>query len=86
MGYARRVYGENRKLLYNRHNMAVRPKMQIDISTRAKARAKAVAAEREMTLSELVLTALTKVGDTKLAKLIEEELNNKAGRGRPTNK
>ena len=60
--------------------------MQIDISTKAKARAKAVAAEREMTLSELVLTALTKIGDTKLANLIKEELDNKAGRGRPASK
>lgn len=66
--------------------MAIRPKMQIDISTKAKARAKAVAAEREMTLSELVLTALTKIGDTKLANLIKDELDNKAGRGRPANK
>lgn len=60
--------------------------MQIDISTKAKARAKAVAAEREMTLSELVLTALTKIGDPKLTNLIKDELDNKASRGRPTNK
>ena len=66
--------------------MAIRPKMQIDISTRAKARAKAVAAEREITLSELVLVALTKLGDPKLAKLIDEELERKIGRGRPANK
>lgn len=66
--------------------MAIRPKMQIDISTRAKARAKAVAAEREITLSELVLVALTKLGDPKLAKLINEELERKISRGRPANK
>jgi hypothetical protein len=65
--------------------MAVRPKMQIDISTKAKARAKAVAADREITLSELVLTALTKLGDDKLARLIKEDLDRKAGRGRPQN-
>jgi hypothetical protein len=64
--------------------MTVRPKMQIDISNKAKARAKAVAADRELTLSELVLTGLTKLGDEKLARLIKEELENKAGRGRPT--
>jgi hypothetical protein len=58
--------------------------MQIDISNKAKARAKAVAADRELTLSELVLTGLTKLGDEKLARLIKEELENKAGRGRPT--
>lgn len=57
--------------------------MQIDISTKAKARAKAVAADREMTLSELVLSALTKLGDDKLTRLIKDELENKAGRGRP---
>ena len=63
--------------------MAVRPKMQIDISTKTKARAKAVAADREMTLCELVLSALTKLGDDKLTRLIKDELENKAGRGRP---
>ena len=57
--------------------------MQIDISTKAKARAKAVAADREMTLSELVLSALTKLGDDKLTRLIKDELENKVGRGRP---
>lgn len=71
------------RLLYYNDNMAVRPKMQIDISTKAKARAKAVAADREITLSELVLTALTKLGDDKLARLIKEDLDRKAGRGRP---
>lgn len=71
------------KLLYYNDSMAVRPKMQIDISTKAKARAKAVAADREMTLSELVLSALTKLGDDKLTRLIKDELENKAGRGRP---
>jgi len=69
--------------LYYNDSMAVRPKMQIDISTKAKARAKAVAADREITLSELVLTALTKLGDDKLARLIKEDLDRKAGRGRP---
>ena len=69
--------------MYYTDNMAVRPKMQIDISTKAKARAKAVAADREMTLSELVLSALTKLGDDKLTRLIKDELENKAGRGRP---
>lgn len=71
------------RLLYYNDSMAVRPKMQIDISTKAKARAKAVAADREITLSELVLTALTKLGDDKLARLIKEDLDRKAGRGRP---
>ena len=66
--------------------MTVRPKMQVDVSNKVKARAKAVAADREMTLSQLVLTGLSKLGDDKLAKLIKEEIENKTGRGRPTNK
>jgi len=33
--------------------MTVRPKMQVDVSNKVKARAKAVAADREMTLSQL---------------------------------
>jgi hypothetical protein len=60
--------------------------MQVDVSNKVKARAKAVAADREMTLSQLVLTGLSKLGDDKLAKLIKEEIENKTGRGRPTNK
>jgi len=59
--------------------------MQVDVSNKVKARAKAVAADREMTLSQLVLTGLTKVGDEKLAKLVKEEIENKNGRGRPAN-
>ncbi len=66
--------------------MTVRPKMQVDVSNKVKARAKAVAADREITLSQLVLTGLSKLGDDKLAKLIKEEIENKTGRGRPTNK
>jgi len=71
--------------LYYNGNMTVRPKMQVDVSNKVKARAKAVAADREMTLSQLVLTGLTKVGDEKLAKLVKEEIENKNGRGRPAN-
>lgn len=72
--------------MYYNSNMTVRPKMQVDVSNKVKARAKAVAADREMTLSQLVLTGLSKLGDDKLAKLIKEEIENKTGRGRPTNK
>lgn len=60
--------------------------MQVDVSNKVKARAKAVAADREITLSQLVLVALTKVGDDKLAQLVKEELENKKVRGRPTQK
>lgn len=71
--------------MYYNSSMTVRPKMQVDVSNKVKARAKAVAADREMTLSELVLTGLSKVGDEKLAKLVKEEIENKNGRGRPAN-
>lgn len=57
--------------------------MQVDVSNKVKARAKAVAADREITLSQLVLTGLSKVGDEKLAKLVKEEIENRNGRGRP---
>ena len=66
--------------------MTVRPKMQIDVSNKVKARAKAVAADREMTLAQLVLTGLSKVGDDKLTRLINDEIENKTGRGRPAKK
>jgi len=65
--------------------MTVRPKMQIDVSNKVKARAKAVAADREITLAQLVLTGLSKVGDDKLAKLVKDEIENRTGRGRPAN-
>ena len=64
--------------------MTIRPKMQIDISEKTKNRAKAVAIESGMTLSELVLIGLSKVGDEKLAKLVKEELENRGKRGRPS--
>ena len=64
--------------------MTVRPKMQVDVSNKVKARAKAVAADREITLSQLVLVGLSKVGDDKLSLLAKEELENKKVRGRPT--
>lgn len=66
--------------------MTVRPKMQIDVSNKVKARAKAVAADREMTLAQLVLTGLSKVGDDRLAKLVKDEIENRTGRGQPANK
>lgn len=73
-------------MYYNIGNMAERIKLQIDISTKTRARAKVVAAERELTLTELVLIALTKLGDTKLTKLVQEDLADRTGRGRPASK
>lgn len=69
--------------LYYNSDMSVRPKMQVDIADKTKARAKAVAADRGISLSELVLVGLSKVGDPKLAKLIKDELEHRTGRGRP---
>lgn len=70
--------------MYYNSGMTVRPKMQIDIAENTKARAKAVAADRGISLSELVLIGLSKVGDAKLAKLVKSELDNRTGRGRPS--
>jgi hypothetical protein len=48
-----------------------------------RSRAKAVAYGRNMSLLELVLHGLTKVGDKELTALIEKELAEKAKPGRP---
>lgn len=60
-----------------------RPRVQLDISTPIRDRAKAVAYGRGMTLVELVLHALKKEGDSHLTKLIEKDLAERAKRGRP---
>ena len=61
-----------------------RPKLQIDASSEVRKRAKAVAYERDQSLTEFVLNALSKEGDKKLAALIEEDLKNRIGPGRPS--
>jgi uncharacterized protein (DUF1778 family) len=63
--------------------MADRPQLRIDASKKVINRAKAVAYLNGQTLTEFVLQALTKVGDKELAKLIEEDLEERANRGRP---
>lgn len=55
----------------------VRPKLQIDVSNKIKTRAKAVAYDKDMSLNEFVLVALTKMGDEKLTKLVKEYLESK---------
>jgi hypothetical protein len=60
-----------------------RQRVQLDMPRVIRNRAKAVAADRDMALVELVLRALTKVGDKELTKLIEKELAQKLPPGRP---
>lgn len=61
-----------------------RERVQIDMSHAVRRRAKAVAIERDMTLVQLVLIGLSKVGDKELTALIEKEMVEKAKPGRPT--
>ena len=61
-----------------------RTRFQIDASIELRDLAKEVAAKRRMTLTELVLTALSKEGgDPRLTKLIKKELEEKQPPGRP---
>ena len=60
-----------------------RQRVQLDMPRVIRKRAKAVAADRDMALVELVLRALAKVGDKELTKLIEKELAQKQPPGRP---
>lgn len=60
-----------------------RIQLQIDTSKDVRNRAKAVAYGRGMSLTELVLKALADVGDKELKTLIENDLEERAGRGRP---
>jgi hypothetical protein len=63
--------------------MSSRPKLQIDASSAVRERAKAVAYDRGLSLTEFVLTALSKEGDKKLASLIEKDLGDRTKPGRP---
>jgi hypothetical protein len=60
-----------------------RPRVQLDMPTPIRNRAKAVAYGRDTTLLRLVLEGLTKVGDKELTSLIEKELAEKPLPGRP---
>ena len=59
-----------------------RIQLQIDTSKEVRNRAKAVAYSQGISLTELVLKALTTVGDKKLKALIEKDLEERASRGR----
>ena len=60
-----------------------RTRFQIDASNELRDLAKEIAAKRRMTLTEFVLTALSKEGDPRLTRLINKELKNKQPPGRP---
>lgn len=61
-------------------------KFQINTLPAIKARAKAVAYDRGLSLTEFVLLALAKEGDKELKKLIEKDLQDRTKPGRPTSK
>jgi hypothetical protein len=63
-----------------------RPKLQIDASPAVRKRAKAVAYDRGVSLTEFVLLALSKEGDKQLTALIEEDLGDRTKPGRPSTK
>lgn len=58
-----------------------RPRFQVVSSTATLNRAKAVAYDRGLTLTEFVLKALTKEGDEKLTRLIEQDLADRKKTG-----
>lgn len=60
-----------------------RSQLQIDVPPAVRNRAKAVAYDRGLTLTELVLQALTKMDDKQLKELIEKDLKERTQRGRP---
>jgi len=62
---------------------ALRPQIRVDASKQVINRAKAVAYGRGMSLTELVLMALAKLGDKELTKLIDKDLADRPSRGRP---
>lgn len=64
-------------------NTPKRERLQLDVSDAVRKRAKVVAAERDLTLVQLVLQGLTKVGDKQLTSLVEKELAEKTKPGRP---
>ncbi len=61
-------------------------KFQINTLPEIKARAKAVAYDRNLSLTEFVLLSLAKEGDKELKRLIEKDLKGRTKPGRPTSK
>lgn len=60
--------------------------MQIRVTDDVRKRAKVVAKENGLTLSELVLSLLAKTGDKELKNLINKELKERPRPGRPWDK
>jgi len=60
--------------------------MQIRITDDVRKRAKVVAKEYGLTLSELVLNLLAKTGDKELKNLVDKELKERPKPGRPWDK
>lgn len=60
--------------------------MQIRITDDVRKRAKVVAKENGLTLSELVLNLLAKTGDKELKNLVNKELKERPKPGRPWDK
>ncbi len=60
--------------------------MQIRVTEAVRNRAKQVAKNQGLNLSELVLNLLAKTGDKELKKLIEKELEERPKPGRPWHK
>lgn len=60
--------------------------MQIRVTDDVRKRAKLVAKENGLTLSELVLNLLAKTGDKELKNLINKELKERPKPGRPWDK
>ena len=57
--------------------------MQIRVTDDVRKRAKVVAKENGLTLSELVLNLLAKIGDKELKNLVNKELQERPKPGRP---
>lgn len=60
--------------------------MQIRVTDDLRERAKVVAKQKGLTLSELVLQLLSKAGDKELEKLVKLELEERPKPGRPWDK
>jgi antitoxin component of RelBE/YafQ-DinJ toxin-antitoxin module len=60
--------------------------MQIRVTDDVRKRAKLVAKENGLTLSELVLNLLAKTGDKELKSLVDKELKERPKPGRPWDK
>ena len=60
--------------------------MQIRVTDDVRKRAKVVAKDNGLTLSELVLSLLAKTGDKELKNLVDKELKERPKPGRPWDK